>query len=121
MALALRPLTETCLRTAAALATQAPYPPYESVVAKIAERAEIRAEYGRAQHDLCRTIYENSGEPDKVVAAGKQIYSLGGFQALQANFRVLSSVYRGLDYDEGAEAASELESVFEHVTDEWRR
>jgi hypothetical protein len=121
MALALRPLAKTCLQSAAAVAARAPWPPYEEISKSIRTRPEILAEYGPTQHALCQTIYESGADPDKVVAAGKTIHTLGGFTALQAAHRVLSSVFHGVDPEQGPEAASELESVFEHVTGEWRR
>jgi hypothetical protein len=95
-----------------------PYPTFEAITALLEKQRHLAliAEYGRINHDLCKTIYENCTDKEKVIEAGKAIHARGGIQALQCNFYVLDAVFRGVDPDQGREAISELEWTLEAVT-----
>ena len=69
-----------------------PYPSFDEMERRIlkARRMDWWAEYGGDNHLCCKIIYENSCDEDIVRRMGEKINEMGGFQALQANYHVLS-------------------------------
>jgi len=94
-----------------------PYPSYESWIKRLESRLDLYAEYGKANHVLCKIIYDNCTDEERVVDAGKRIYRRGGFQALQCNYYVILAALR----DAGVgEQSFDITNMFEKVTPEWR-
>ena len=93
------------------------YPSYESWIERLKSQHDLYAEYGKANHVLCKIIYDNCTDEERVVDAGKRIHQRGGFQALQCNYYVIQAALR----DAGvAEQATDIMLMFEKVTPEWR-
>jgi len=94
-----------------------PYPAFKTMQERLKPHLELWAEYGEANHVLCKIIYDNCTDEDRVVDSGKRIFHRGGFKALQANYYVISAVLR----DAGASGQTHaIEIMFEKVTPEWR-
>ena len=90
------------------------YPDFKTMQQKLERRPDLWVEYGEVNHDCCKKIYENPNDQEIIVSNGKIIYDRGGMTALQANYYVIIFHWKN------RELASNLEKVFEQVTDEWK-
>ncbi len=89
------------------------YPPFKEMQRVMEKRPDLCAEYGQVNHIWCQAIYDNPFDEDIVIKGGKIIYSRGGFTALQANFYIITFMWRGYGKDH-------LSTIFEKVTNEWK-
>jgi hypothetical protein len=90
-----------------------PYPSFEEMQKKMEDRPYLLAEYGKLNHVWCKAIYENPFDESAVIERGKIIYSTGGFSALQANFDIITYLWRGY-------GSNHLSNIFSKVTDQWK-
>jgi hypothetical protein len=94
-----------------------PYPSYEDVANKL--DVQLWAEYGKVNHNLCKSIYDNSTNDAIILKAGKRIYRRGGTTALRANLYVLQTFYNHPDPSIKSHPKW-IEIVWQDICDEWR-
>ena len=66
-----------------------PYPTFEEMEIKLTMRFDLDAEYGIANHNQCKTIYENLNDDKMISEMVQQIKRAGGITALNANLNIL--------------------------------
>ena len=66
-----------------------PYPTFEEMEIKLTMRFDLDAEYGIANHNQCKTIYENLNDDKMISEMVQQIKRAGGITALNANLIIL--------------------------------
>ena len=66
-----------------------PYPTFEEMEIKLTIRFDLDAEYGIANHNQCKTIYENLNDDNIISEMVQQIKRAGGITALNANLIIL--------------------------------
>ena len=66
-----------------------PYPTFEEMEIKLTTRFDLDAEYGIANHNQCKTIYENLNDDKIISEMVQQIRRAGGITALNANLIIL--------------------------------
>ena len=69
--------------------TSNPYPTFEEMEIKLTIRFDLDAEYGIANHNQCKTIYENLNDDNIISEMVQQIKRAGGITALNANLIIL--------------------------------
>jgi hypothetical protein len=98
-----------------------PYPTYREMLKKLDHHIELSSEYGKFQHEWCKTIYENPSDKDLIVETATKIYRLGGIQALMSNHTILSYFSPYESFDETVKDQKNVLSLyFSNVTMEWR-
>jgi hypothetical protein len=98
-----------------------PYPTYKEMMNKLDNHMDLFSEYGKMQHNWCKTIYENPTNKDIIIETGKKIYRLGGMQALVSNNTILkyfSPYWDSLDSDIKNQG-DVIDLYFAGVTLEW--
>jgi hypothetical protein len=66
-----------------------PYPTFEEMEIKLTRRFDLDAEYGIANHNQCKTIYENLNDDNIISEMVQKIKRAGGITALNANLIIL--------------------------------
>ena len=66
-----------------------PYPTFEEMEIKLTMRFDLDAEYGIANHNQCKTIYENLNDDNIISEMVQKIKRAGGITALNANLIIL--------------------------------
>ena len=66
-----------------------PYPTFEEMEIKLTIRFDLYAEYGIANHNQCKTIYENLNDDTIISEMVQKIKRAGGITALNANLVTL--------------------------------
>ena len=66
-----------------------PYPTFEEMEIKLTRRVDLDAEYGIANHNQCKTIYDNLNNDKMISEMVQQIKRAGGITALNANLIIL--------------------------------
>jgi len=79
-----------------------PYPTFEEMEIKLTIRFDLDAEYGIANHNQCKTIYENLNDDKIISEMVQQIKRSGGITALNANLVTLQ------EYSPLAECTNEI-------------
>ena len=89
------------------------YPTFQEMQKNMKDRPYLLAEYGKLNHVWCKAIYENPFDENAVIERGKIIFSTGGFTALQANFHIITYMWRGY-------GSNHLSKIFSKITDQWK-
>ena len=79
-----------------------PYPTFEEMDIKLTRRVDLDAEYGIANHNQCKTIYENLNDDTIISEMVQKIKRAGGITALNANLVTLQ------EYSPLAECTDEI-------------
>ena len=66
-----------------------PYPTFEEMEINLTMRFDLDAEYGIANHNQCKTIYDNLNNDKMISEMVQQIKRAGGITALNANLIIL--------------------------------
>lgn len=80
---------------------QHPYPTYDAILDLIENNLNLWSEYGKANHNYCKNIYDNPNNKAMIIEMGKNIYNMGGMQALVKNYTILkflSPYWKSTDY-----------------------
>ena len=83
--------------------TNNPYPSYDNMLDYIEKRIDLGSEYGEANHEYCKYMYENLNNKVIVNNMAMAIYNQGGIMALNANLdiiRLFSPLYNFEKVDE---------------------
>lgn len=95
------------------------YPSMEKLEKTILQNIHIFSEYGDFNHVICKQIYENIEDKNKVIELGKMIYQRGGIQALRMNYYVICYALKQNKNEDIQCQYKTLEHLFEKVTQEW--
>jgi len=99
-----------------------PYPSYEEMLETLENHIELWAEYGNFNHVCCKTIYENPLNKNLIVEMGKNIYAMGGLQALSANHSIIkyfSPYWKSTNIIIKMQGRI-IEEYFQDVSSEWK-
>lgn len=101
---------------------ETPYPNYEEMLEKLDDHIDLWSEYGEYQHLCCKIIYENPTNKNIIVERGKQIYKMGGKQALSAIHTIIKyfSPYWNSENIIIKMQGRIIEEYFQEVTPEWK-
>ena len=66
-----------------------PYSTFEEMEIKLTRRVDLDAEYGTANHNQCKTRYENLNDDTIISEMVQKIRRAGGITALNANLIIL--------------------------------
>ena len=66
-----------------------PYPNYKDMCEKIKTNLQLWCEYGKPNHEWCKTIYENATNKAIIKEMGENINKRGGMQAMVMNYYIL--------------------------------
>ena len=75
-----------------------PFPSYKDMMNKMLQIKELFvmcSEYGEANHERVKAMYESSIDKDTCIKAGKAINKAGGLTAMQACYYILFHFIRG--------------------------
>ena len=70
-----------------------PYPTFEEMKIKLTRRFDLDAEYGRGNHNQCKTIYDNLNDDKIIIEMVQKIGRAGGITALHANLDTLKMAH----------------------------
>ena len=99
-----------------------PYPNYEEMLEKLDNHIDLWSEYGEQQHAYCKIIYENPTNKNLIVEMGKNIYNMGGIQALSANHTIIKHFSPYWNNTNIIIKMQEkiIEEYFQEVSPEWK-
>ena len=99
-----------------------PYPNYEEMLEKLDNHLDLWSEYGEQHHMCCKLIYENPTNKNLIIEMGKNLYEMGGMQALSANHTIIKnfSPYCNSTNIIIQKQGRIIEEYFQEVSPEWK-
>ena len=99
-----------------------PYPNYEEMLEKLDNHIDLWSEYGEQHHMCCKLIYENPTNKNLIIEMGKNLYEMGGMQALSANHTIIKnfSPYCNSTNIIIQKQGRIIEEYFQEVSPEWK-
>ena len=91
------------------------FPSYEECVKKM----ESNTGFSRYQYVICKKIYENLWDDQKIVTYGKIMYEVSGWRGLENSCILMNIIFENTKLKILQSYGRKLEFLFQGVTEEW--